>query len=70
MGWDHDLYRHRVAAEEERVSVDCTWSPSNRPRTIPQTEDQKHDLSTWLQASSLHDPAALRRPELIVAGEL
>ena len=57
--------------------VDHTWSPSNidddptnRSRTIPRTEDRKHDLSTWLQAYDLHDPAALRRPELIIAGEL
>ena len=44
--------------------------PANHPQMIPRTEYRKHGLSTWLQAYGLHDPAALRRPELIVAGEL
>jgi hypothetical protein len=44
--------------------------PADHPQMIPQTEDRKHDLSTWLQAYGLHDPAALYRPELIITGEL
>ena len=73
----NDHYRLRECRGSRQVSVDRTWSPSNidddpanHPQTIPRNEDRKHDLSTWLQAYGLHDPAALRRPELIVAGEL
>ena len=76
-GWDHDRYHHRVVTEEERASVDCTWVPRTiderslvPPTNSPRIEDRKHDLSTWLQACNLHDPATLRHPELIVAGEL
>ena len=73
----NDHYRLWECSESRRVGVDHTWSPSNvdgnpenRTRTIPRTEDRKHDLSIWLQAYDLYDPAAFHHPELIVIGEL
>ena len=76
-GWDQRSLQTLECNGRRRVGVDHALSPSNddddpvnRPRTIPQTEDRKHGLSTWLQAYGLHDLAVLRCPELIVAGEL
>ena len=62
------IVTHSKCNRSKQVGVDRTWSPSNLPRIVPRTEDRKHDLSTWL--CGLHDPAALRRPELIIAEEL
>ena len=75
--WINDHYRLWECNGSRKVGVYRTWSPLNVdddptkcPRTIPRMEDRKHGLSTWLQAYGIHDPAALRRPELVIAGEL
>ena len=75
--WGLDRIVPTLSFSRRRVRVDRAQSPSNVddgpancPRTIPRTEDRNNGLSTWFQVYDLHDPAALRLLELIVAEEL